>query len=47
MEILQFIINVELNPLTANVPHHVETSQVICNASQWFLCDGELWSLMG
>ena len=34
MEILQFIINVELNPLTANVPHHVETSQVICNASQ-------------
>ena len=34
MEILQFIINVELNPLTANVPHHVETSQVNCNASQ-------------
>ena len=34
MEILQFIINVELNPLAANVPHHVETSQVICNASQ-------------
>ena len=34
MEILQFIINVRLNPLMANVPHHVETSQVICNASQ-------------
>ena len=22
------------NPLTTNVPHHVETSQLICNANQ-------------
>ena len=24
-----------LNPLTSNVPHHVETSELICNANQW------------
>ena len=23
-----------VNPLTANVPHHIETSQLICNANQ-------------
>ena len=23
-----------LNPLTTNVPHHIETSQLICNANQ-------------
>ena len=28
-----FIIGV-LNPLTINVPHHVETSQLICNINQ-------------
>ena len=22
------------NPLTTNVPHHIETSQLICNANQ-------------
>ena len=24
----------DLNPLTTNVPHHIETSQLICNANQ-------------
>ena len=24
-----------INPLTANVPHHIETSQLICNANQF------------
>ena len=23
-----------INPLTANVPHHIETSQLVCNANQ-------------
>ena len=23
-----------LNPLTTNLPHHIETSQLICNANQ-------------
>ena len=32
-----------LNPLTINIPHHIETSQVICSA----LYDGEQWLLMG
>ena len=31
-----------LNPLTTNVPHHMETSQLICNEN-----DGKHWSLMG
>ena len=40
----------EINPLTTNVPHHIETSRLICSANQltdWFLYDGEHWSLMG
>ena len=38
-----------LNPLTTNVPHHIETSQLIlhCKSIDWFLYDGEHWSLMG
>ena len=24
-----------INPLTTNVPHHIETSQLICNVNQW------------
>ena len=24
----------KFNPLTANVPHHIETSQLTCNANQ-------------
>ena len=23
-----------INPLTTNIPHHIETSQLICNANQ-------------
>ena len=32
-----------LYPLTTNVPHHIETSQLICIAksTDWFLYDGE------
>ena len=28
------IINVAQDPKTTNVPHHIETSQLICNANQ-------------
>ena len=28
------ILCATLNPLTTNVPHHIETSQFICNANQ-------------
>ena len=24
----------KLNPITTNVPHHIETSQLICNANK-------------
>ena len=27
-------VSFELNPLTTNIPHHVETSQLICNPNQ-------------
>ena len=34
---LQFLI--EMNPLRTSVPHHIETSQLICNANQLpFFC---------
>ena len=38
-----------INPLTTDIPHHIETSQLICIANQVtsFLYDGEHWSLMG
>ena len=26
--------NIDLNPLTINVPNHIETSQLICSANQ-------------
>ena len=29
-----FINTNSFNPLTTNVPHHIETSQLICNANQ-------------
>ena len=32
-----------LNPLTTNVPHHIEINQLI----DWFLRDEKHWSLMG
>ena len=32
------------NPLTTNVPNHIETSQ--CKSFDWFLYDGEHWSFM-
>ena len=37
------------NPLTTNVSHNTETSQLICNADQLtgFYLMGEHWSLMG
>ena len=25
---------IDINPLTINVPHHIETSQLICRANQ-------------
>ena len=28
------LIDVLLKPLTTNVPHHIETSQLICSANQ-------------
>ena len=31
---LFFICLILLNPLTTNIPHHIETSQLICNAMQ-------------
>ena len=34
----------KLNSLTINVPHHIETNQL---SIDWFLYDGEHWSLMG
>ena len=35
------------NPLTTNVPHHLETSQLIwLQYDNWFLYDGKHWSLM-
>ena len=27
-------IDVNVNPLATNVPHHIETSQLICNTNQ-------------
>ena len=30
----RFPINANVNPLTTNVPHHIETSQLICIANQ-------------
>ena len=27
-------LEMNLNPSTTNVPHHIETSQLICNANQ-------------
>ena len=38
-----------LNPLTTNVPYHIETSQLICNANQLtgFYKMGNIWSLKG
>ena len=39
-----------INPLTTNVPHHIETSQMsddlYCKSVDWFLYDGEHWLLM-
>ena len=36
------------NPLTTNLPNHIDTSQLICSKSiDWLLYDGEHWSLMG
>ena len=32
-----------INPLTTNVPHDIKTSKSI----DWFLYDGEHWSLTG
>ena len=36
-----------INSLTTNVPHYIETSQLICRAKSinWFLYDGEHWPL--
>ena len=34
------------NPLTTSVPHRTETS-LLCKSIDWFLYDGEHWSLMG
>ena len=33
-----------VNPLMTNVPHHMETNQLICG---WFIYDEDYWSLMG
>ena len=30
----RLLINVNANPLTTSVPHHIETSQLTCNANQ-------------
>ena len=30
-----------LNPLTTNVPHHIETSHLQCKSIDWFLYDEE------
>ena len=43
----------KVNPLTTNVPHHIETSQLICTADQLtgfymmgtFIVNGLTWSL--
>ena len=38
----------QFNPLTTNVPPHIETNQLICNTDQLTgFYDGEHWSLMG
>ena len=37
-------IEIQRNPLTTSVPHHIETSRLICD---WFLYDGEHCLLMG
>ena len=39
--------NYILNRLMKNVLHRMETSQLICIATDWLLYDGEHWSLMG
>ena len=38
-----------INLSTTNVPHHIETTQLICSISQLtgFHMMGEHWSLMG
>ena len=38
-----------LSPLTTIFPHSIETSHLIYSANQldWFLYDGEHWSLIG
>ena len=47
----QFVYaNMQVNPLTTSVPHHVETQcnvDLQCQWIDWFLYDGEHWSLMG
>ena len=37
------------NPSRANVPHHVDASELLmrCRLVDWFLYGGEHWSLMG
>ena len=39
---------INLNPLTKNIPHHMETSQYICNTNQLtgFYMMGAHWLLM-
>ena len=31
---ISLLIFIEFNPLRTSVPHHIETSQLICNANQ-------------
>ena len=43
-----FLLAPGFNLLTTNVPHHIETSQLICCKSiDRFLYDGQHWSFMG